>query len=50
MQISGANRVRKYQEALAGHGYYRGAIDGAYGPNTRAALVACLDAGCRLLE
>ena len=50
MRVGGANRVREYQEALAGHGYYRGAIDGAYGPNTRAALVACLEAGCRLLE
>ena len=47
---SGADRVREYQEALAKHGYYRGAIDGAYGPNARAALAACLEAGCRLLE
>ena len=32
-------------------GYYRGAIDGrAYGPQTRAALVVCLEAGCRVLE
>ncbi|MCH8168948.1 MAG: peptidoglycan-binding protein [Proteobacteria bacterium] len=37
-------------EALARHGYYHGAIDGAYGPNTRAALAACLDAGRRVLE
>ncbi len=47
MQAGGADWVRTYQEALAKHGYY---IDGAYGPVTRAALVACLDAGCRLLE
>jgi hypothetical protein len=43
--------VRTYQEALAKHGHYRGAIDGkAYWPQTRAALAACLDAGCRVLE
>jgi tetratricopeptide (TPR) repeat protein len=50
MQMGGADWVRKYQEALAKHGYYRGAIDGAYEAGSRAALVACLDAGCRLLE
>ncbi|MFQ5567944.1 MAG: peptidoglycan-binding protein, partial [Paracoccaceae bacterium] len=50
MQLGGANWVRSYQGALAEHGYYRGAIDGVYGPEVRAALVACLEAGCRLLE
>ena len=50
MQMGGANWVRSYQGALADHGYYRGAIDGAYGAGTRAALVACLEAGCRLEE
>ena len=51
MRVGGADRVRKYQEALAKHGYYRGAIaGGAYKTQTRAALVACLDAGCRLVE
>ena len=50
MQISGADRVRKYQEALAKHGYFQGAIDGAYGAATRAALAACLNAGCRVVE
>ncbi len=51
MRVGGADWVRTYQEALAKHGYYRGAIDGGgYGPQTRAALAACLDAGCRLLE
>ena len=51
MRVGGADWVRIYQEALAKHGYYRGAIDGrAYRPQTRAALVACLEAGCRLLE
>ncbi len=51
MRVGGSDRVRKYQEALAKHGYYLGAIDGgAYRPQTRAALVSCLDAGCRLEE
>ncbi len=51
MRVGRADWVRTYQEALAKHGYYRGAIDGeAYGPQTRAALAACLEAGCRLLE
>ncbi len=50
MQTAGADWVRHYQGALIGHQYYSGAIDGAYGPQTRAALVACLEAGCRVLE
>ena len=50
MQMGGANWVRSYQEALAKHGYYPGAIDGVYTAQTKAALVACLDAGCRLEE
>ena len=51
MQAGGADWVRTYQEALAKHGYYPGAIyGGGYRPQTQAALVACLDAGCRLLE
>jgi tetratricopeptide (TPR) repeat protein len=50
MQAGKADFVRFYQEALAGHGYYKGAIDGAYGAGTRAALAACLDAGCRVVE
>jgi tetratricopeptide (TPR) repeat protein len=50
MRFGRAGRVRAYQEALAKHGFYRGAVDGAYGPETRAALVACLNAGCRVIE
>ena len=51
MRVGGADWVRTYQEALAKHGYYPGAIyGGGYRPQTQAALVACLDAGCRLLE
>ena len=50
MEAGGADQVRSYQEALVKHGYYRGAVDGVYGPQVRAALVACLRAGCRLLD
>ena len=51
MRVGGTDWVRTYQEALAKHGYYRGAIDGgAYRPQTRAALAACLEAGCRVVE
>ncbi len=50
VQVGGEEAARMYQEALARHGHYQGAIDGVYGPQVRAALVACLAAGCRLLE
>jgi tetratricopeptide (TPR) repeat protein len=50
MQAGARTTVRRYQEALARHGHYAGAIDGVYGPEVRAALVACLEAECRLLE
>jgi tetratricopeptide (TPR) repeat protein len=40
LQAGGKDFVRMYQKALARHGYYHGAIDGAYGPSTRAALAA----------
>ncbi len=51
MRVGGADWVRTYQEALAKHGYYPGAIyGGGYRPQTQAALVACLDAGRRLVE
>ncbi|MFQ5565609.1 MAG: tetratricopeptide repeat protein [Paracoccaceae bacterium] len=50
MQVGGADQVRVYQEALAEHGYYKGTVDGTFGPQVRAALAACLDDECRLLE
>ena len=50
MKMGGAAQVRAYQEALARNGYYRGAIDGTYEAWTRAALGACLEAGCRMRE
>ena len=50
MREGGSTWVRTYQEVLYKQGYYKGAFDGAYGPQTREALVACLDDGCRLLE
>ena len=42
--------MKHYQEALAGHGYYSDPIDGVYGATTRAALTACIQAGCRLVD
>ena len=50
MQIGGAVWIDVFQKPLAKHGYYRGAIDRSYGPNTRVALEVCLNAGCRFLE
>lgn len=35
---AGGSTVAAVQERLAREGYYRGAIDGVFGPNTRAAL------------
>ena len=49
MQSGGEGFVHRYQEALAGHGYDPGPIDGVYGAATRTALVACIEAGCRLM-
>lgn len=49
MEIGGATFVRRYQEALAGHGYNPGPIDGVYGAGTHTALLACIAAGCRLV-
>ena len=50
MQAGGGTFVRMYQQALAKHGHYRGAVDGVYGAPVRAALAACLEAGCRVVE
>ncbi len=50
MRAGGVGWIRTYQKALVKHGYYHGRVDGSYGPVTRAALAACLNGGCRLLE
>jgi tetratricopeptide (TPR) repeat protein len=42
--------VRMYQKALARHGLYTGEVDGVYGAEVRAGLVACLEEQCRLLK
>lgn len=43
----GPERVKKAQIYLRDKGFYKGAIDGKYGPNSRKALRACvLDDGC----
>jgi len=42
--------VRKVEEALKGHGYDPGPVDGMPDTETKAALRACIQNGCRLLE
>lgn len=41
--------IERYQQDLRKRGHYAGVIDGAYGPATRAAIEACVRAGCQLL-
>lgn len=41
--------IRDYQKALAAEGYYRGPVNGRYGPELRDAMRACFAAGCTLL-
>jgi tetratricopeptide (TPR) repeat protein len=43
-----AGWIESYQDDLAKRGYYTGPIDGDYGPGTRRALAACVEAGCQL--
>jgi tetratricopeptide (TPR) repeat protein len=50
IQTGGTDWVRNYQEALQMQGRYRGAIDGIYDADLRAALHACINAGCRLMK
>jgi hypothetical protein len=50
MAVGDPNWIESYQKALKRHGYYSGGIHGEYDPATRAALVACLLAGCRVIE
>jgi tetratricopeptide (TPR) repeat protein len=50
MAVADTGWVGTYQEALTRHGYYHGAVNGAYDPATRAALQACLEGGCRVIE
>ncbi len=42
--------VREYQTFLKKRGHYAGAVDGDYGPGTRAALRAQIATGCALLD
>jgi len=43
MHIGGSSRVKTWQKYLAKTGFYDGAIDGKYGPKTRAGLLACTE-------
>ncbi|MEZ5668685.1 MAG: tetratricopeptide repeat protein [Alphaproteobacteria bacterium] len=50
MAAGGADIVQIYEDALAGHGYDPGAVDGSYDAAMRAALKACVRDRCRLVE
>ncbi len=49
MAVGGRQSVRDYQKTLAAQGDDPGPIDGSYGARTRAALRACIKAGCLLV-
>lgn len=47
LSLGGSDRVKRAQSFLRDKGFYKGAIDGKYGPNSRKALRACvLDEDC----
>ncbi len=48
IRAGGADQLHAHQETLTKQGHFRGAIDGGCGPQIRAALTACLEAGCRV--
>jgi type II secretory pathway predicted ATPase ExeA/tetratricopeptide (TPR) repeat protein len=50
MAIANADWIKKYQQAMSHDGYYRGPIDGRYGPATKSAMRACLVSGCTLAD
>ena len=50
MAIANADWIKKYQQAMSRDGYYRGPIDGRYGPATKSAMRACLVSGCTLAD
>ena len=50
LRIGDAGFVRTYQASLARQGFDPGPVDGSYGPATFAALEACLQDGCRIVD
>ncbi len=48
MAIANTDWIRQSQQAMSREGYYRGPIDGRYGPATKSAMKACLVSGCNL--
>ena len=50
LQLGDVGFVQAYEDALLRRGFDPGPVDGIYGPATRAALEACLQAGCRFVD
>jgi hypothetical protein len=50
IEAGGEALVQECQKSLAEQGYYRGEVDGRYGPQVREALVACFKDGCQLQD
>lgn len=50
MELANAEWIKRSQQAMSRDGYYRGPIDGRYGPETKSAMRACLVSGCNLAE
>jgi len=50
MAIADADWIKKYQKAMSRDGYYRGPIDGHYGPATKSAMRTCLVSGCTMAD
>jgi general secretion pathway protein A len=48
MAVANTDWIRQSQQAMSREGYYRGPIDGRYGPATKSAMKACLVSGCNL--
>ncbi len=50
MELANAEWIKRSQQAMSRDGYYRGPIDGRYGPETKSAMRACLVSGCNMAE
>ena len=50
MAVANVDWIKRYQQAMSRDGYYRGPIDGRYGPATKSAMRACLVSGCSMAD